>query len=165
MTLTSASKTAAKVFSVLTGLSLSAYLYLRTFVTFQCPNPDLLETFDPQQYLGVWYELRRANNIPFEDGECVTAKYTERDDGYIGVENTQWYGFFGGEDRYVQGQAEAWINSYVPGMLFVTFFFDIGGRYRILDTDYTSYVVVYSCDNALADSVLLSEYSWVLVRD
>ena len=50
-------------------------------------------------------------------------------------------------------------------MLYVTFFFDIGGRYKILDTDYTSYVVVYNCDNFLANMFLAAEYSWVLVRD
>ena len=47
----------------------------------------------------------------------------------------------------------------------MTFFFDIGGRYRILDTDYESYVVVYSCENWLANGLLFSEYSWVLTRD
>ena len=81
------------------------------------------------------------------------------------MENTQYYGYYTGEDSYQGGEAQAWINSWVEGMLYVTFFFDIGGRYKILDTDYTSYVVVYNCDNFLANMFLAAEYSWVLVRD
>ena len=165
MTLSKASKNCALILSALTGALLLTYSYLRAFVTTQCPNPELLEDFDKDAYLGVWYELRRAKNIPFETGECVTAQYSLRDDGYIRVENTQYYGYYTGEDSYQGGEAQAWINSWVEGMLYVTFFFDIGGRYKILDTDYTSYVVVYNCDNFLANMFLAAEYSWVLVRD
>ena len=37
--------------------------------------------------MGVWYEIYRDSAIPFESGECVTAKYTLRDDGSIEVFN------------------------------------------------------------------------------
>ena len=34
-----------------------------------------------------------------------------------------------------------------------------------MSTDYTSYVIVYSCENYVASAYLFSEYSWVLTRD
>ena len=34
-----------------------------------------------------------------------------------------------------------------------------------MDTDYTSYVVVYSCGDYLTAGITYSTYSWVLVRD
>mmetsp|Transcript_23119 Transcript_23119/g.30795 ORF Transcript_23119/g.30795 Transcript_23119/m.30795 type:complete len:216 (+) Transcript_23119:58-705(+) len=163
--LTKSRKGLITVLAIITGLFLLGYVYLRTSVTLQCPRPYLLDTFNADDYLGIWYELRRSKNIPFEDGECVTAQYSYRDDGYIKVDNNQWYGWDGGEDRVRGGIGQAWINQWEAGKLFVSFFLDFGGKYRILDTDYTSYVVVYSCENFLANAFLLTEYSWVLTRD
>ena len=74
-----------------------------------------MDNFDADKYLGVWYELRRAKNIPFEDGECVTAQYSKKDDGYIKVDNNQWYGWDGREDRMKGGIGEAWISQWYPG--------------------------------------------------
>ena len=34
-----------------------------------------------------------------------------------------------------------------------------------MSTDYTSYVVIYSCENYAAGAYLFSEFSWVLTRD
>jgi apolipoprotein D and lipocalin family protein len=43
---------------------------------------------DLDRYLGLWYEIARYPNS-FEQGcEGVTAEYTRRDDGLIGVRNT-----------------------------------------------------------------------------
>ena len=153
--------------AIATSVIFTAYVVNRAFVALQCPSltDTDLEKYDADNYLGIWYELRRAKNIPFEDGECVTAQYTKRDDGLIKVDNNQYYGWNGGPDEKRGGIGSAEISTFFPGHLFVSFFLDIGGRYRILDTDYTSYVVVYSCENAVAGAVLFSEYSWVLTRD
>ena len=63
--------------AIATGVTFISYVVLRSFVSLQCPNPDLLDKFEADKYLGVWYELRRSKNIPFEDGECVTAQYSK----------------------------------------------------------------------------------------
>ena len=166
MQTTKAMKSCSICMSISTAVAFLAYISLRTLVSFECPSPELLETFEPNRYTGVWYELRRSTNIPFETGECVTAQYSQKANGRIKVDNQQYYGYYeDGSDTKQGGEGEAWINNWNPGMLFVTFFFDFGGRYRILDTDYDNYVVVYSCENALANALLLTEYSWVLVRD
>ena len=54
-----------------------------------CPKTDIAQNFDQEKYLGTWYELHRAKVQSQEDGECVRAVYSVRDDGYIGVNNTQ----------------------------------------------------------------------------
>ena len=151
--------------SILTGALLMTYLFMRTFVTYQCTSPHLLDKFNAERYLGTWYELRRLKNDPNEDGECITAQYTLKDDGHIHVNNNQWAGW---EDTdYEQGGAigEAWISRWIPGQLWITFFADLGGRYRILETDYYSFAVIYACENSLANMFLFSEYSWVITRD
>ena len=110
--------------------------------------------------------MRRSTNNPFEEGECVTAEYSYKDNGRrVKVDNNQFYGFYSGSDSNEGGVGEAWVNRFTSGLLFVTFFFDFGGGYRILDTDYTSYTIIYSCENVLANAWLLSEYTWVLTRD
>ena len=66
-------KRTARVLSGLTGLIWFMYLVARTFVGGPCGSPTLVANFEPDQYLGVWYELRRDVDIQFESGECVTA--------------------------------------------------------------------------------------------
>ena len=53
-----------------------------------CPKTTAEQNFDKEKYVGVWYELHRAKVQTQEDGECVTATYSSRDDGLVGVENS-----------------------------------------------------------------------------
>lgn len=73
-----------------TGLLLGGYLYMRIAFP-HCQRTTLQANFDASQYLGVWHELYREQDIPFEDGECVTAEYSLKDDGTVRVLNTQHY--------------------------------------------------------------------------
>ncbi len=61
------------------------------------------------------------------------------------------------------GQAE--VNQWIPGKLGVQFFFLAPfGDYNVVSTDYTSYVIVYSCSYFLPHA-LPSEALWVLTRE
>ena len=86
MVLSSSAKRATKFWIVGTAVIWTAYIALRIIVG-QCPKPKLVENYDPDAYLGIWYELRRDESIPFETGECVTAQYRLNDDGSIRVTN------------------------------------------------------------------------------
>ena len=99
----------------------------------------------------------------YETGECVTAEYSANANGTVKVVNTEFFGFYDGSDDYgtITGKAE--VNNWYPGDFAVGFFGDIGADYRVIDTDYTSYAIVYSCTEFLGLS--LTEQSWVLVRD
>ena len=57
------------------------------------------------------------------------------------------------------------INQWYGGFLNVYFAAEFPGNYQVIDTDYISYAVVYSCGNTLANSIRLSEYVWLLSRD
>ena len=151
----------------MTGLTALVFItYLATRVTVgSCPNPALVENFNPESYLGIWYELRRDKEIVFETGECVTAQYSLNDNGTVKVDNSQWFGYYDNSDAYERAIGGAQINSWRSGLLYVYFFAYLGGGYRILDTDYTSYSVVYSCDDHVTAGISFMEASWVLVRD
>jgi hypothetical protein len=63
------------------------------------------------------------------------------------------------------GVGEAEMNVLTSGKLRVRFSpLQPWGYYNVVSTDYTSYVVVYSCTGIVANAVLL-EYLWVLTRD
>ena len=122
MGLPSSMKKTATVMSIATGCFFVGYLTMRISGSGYCPNPELVADFDPDAYLGVWYELRRDKDIPFETGECVTAEYSLNDNGTVRVSNTQFYGYFDGSDGYQGGVGEAQVNNWISGLLYVYFF-------------------------------------------
>ena len=109
--------------------------------------------------------MRRAESIRYETGECVTAQYSIKDNGYVRVDNNQYFGFYDGSDSMRGGEGEAWINNWFSGLLFVTFFGNFGGGYRVLSTDYDTYTMVYSCENFAANAYIWTEDAWILTRD
>lgn len=54
-----------------------------------CRKQNLQPDFDLDKYLGGWQEAVRTKGIPFESGDCVYAKYSFRDDGFVKVNNTE----------------------------------------------------------------------------
>lgn len=64
-------------------------MFYQTIAFFGCKNftPTFRLFLVKNQYLGVWYEIARTENI-WEIGlKCVTANYTLKNDGTIRVEN------------------------------------------------------------------------------
>jgi apolipoprotein D and lipocalin family protein len=60
---------------------------------------------DTQRYLGKWYEIARYPNSFQKNCEGVTAEYTLRDDGRIGVTNTCAFGTSSGRSKIAMGKA------------------------------------------------------------
>ena len=94
MGLSDSAKRTARVMAGLTLIIFCAYVALRIRVGGSCARPTLKQDFDTDAYLGIWYELRRDKEIPFETGECVTAQYSLNDNGTVRVYNAQYYGFY-----------------------------------------------------------------------
>ena len=68
--------------------------------------PQPAKAVDLTQYVGRWYEIARYEN-GFEKGcEAVTAEYTARDDGLIGILNTCRKGAVDGEVSTADGKAK-----------------------------------------------------------
>ena len=95
--------------------------------------PQPARSVDLNAYLGRWYEIGRYEAGFQRDCEAVTAEYTLRDDGLIGVVNTCRQGGLDGETRTVEGKAKV-VEGSGDARLRVSFFGPFYfGHYWILD--------------------------------
>lgn len=97
--------------------------------------------FEPERYLGTWYEIARLDHR-FERGlQNVTAHYTKRDDGGIRVLNK---GYNIKTSKWTEAEGKAYfVAGETTGHLKVSFFGPFYGSYVIfqLDPEFTlSYV-------------------------
>ena len=95
--------------SAFTGFSLSSWLTAKVTLG-QCSHPtSLVDPWDPEQYLGVWYELRRTKDIRFfdEDDECVTVRYEANPRGTIAVTNNAFKAYYDSSVTPAQDEATA----------------------------------------------------------
>ncbi|XP_063628207.1 uncharacterized protein LOC134799701 [Cydia splendana] len=126
----------------------------------QCdPNILVVQNFDPARYEGRW-RLIESYASEFQDGTCNDATYTiQNDDGSVLVYNTQ---VINETLDTITGSAVL-ATADGSGKLLVTF---PGApepvEYWILDTDYESYALVYSCVNQNSDQRRV--WSWKLSR-
>ncbi|KAI8424832.1 hypothetical protein MSG28_006760 [Choristoneura fumiferana] len=125
----------------------------------QCdPNIAVIQDFDPTRYAGRW-RLIESYASDFQTGTCNDATYTIQSDGSVLVYNTQ----------VIDESLDTITGSAVlatadgSGKLLVTF---PGApeavEYWILDTDYDTYALVYSCVNL--NSEQRQVWSWKLSR-
>ena len=111
--------------------------------------------FQPEKYMGVWYEIVRLPHY-FERGlDHVKAEYSLKPDGMIQVVNS---GLRNGEKRRIVGKAKLKNSKEYPlkGELRVSFFGPFYSDYRIIELgpDY-SYAVITGADK---------DYLWILSR-
>ena len=67
--------------------------------------PDAVASVDLNRYLGKWYEIARYPNSFERNCQGVTAEYSLREDGAIGVLNTCRTGTIDGKARTAEGRA------------------------------------------------------------
>lgn len=116
---------------------------------------EVVEDFDLNRYLGLWYEVARLDN-PFERGlEQVTAEYQLISDDSIRVINR---GYHTEKGKWKESTARAQQNGEQgQGQLKVTFFWPFASGYYILDLDTENY------EYALVTGDKKS-YLWILSR-
>lgn len=125
-----------------------------------CGEVTTKEGFQLEPYMGQWYELEKYPNS-FQKGGCGVANYVIQDDGTVSVNNTEKNP--DGKTSTAIGQARSDPKSTIPGHLQVRFSkWQPWGKYWVLDTDYTSFSVVYSCSSYLVNRV---EFLWILGRE
>lgn len=119
----------------------------------------IVSRFDPNQYVGTWYEIARLENR-FEKGlERVTAEYSTEADGTLKVVNrgfdpeTNDWRIATGKAKFVDPPNADGSRS---GRLKVSFFGPFYGDYHILELDqpYYNYALVSSG----------RDYLWILSR-
>ena len=129
----------------------------------KCRNNQVKPDFDLNQYLGAWYEIEKFP-ASFERGlKCGKAFYELKDNGHIRVLNRGIKVSSGAANDVVEGDAYA-PDPNQPAKLKLKFFWwQPRGDYWVFDTDYSTYSVVYSCDNIFG--LIKIEFAWILSRE
>ena len=117
--------------------------------TGQCEDVEYVADFKPEKFAGHWYEIVRDTQNPYTiSTDCVTKDFTLNKDGDIDLYFRGYYSLFGdymGVDGTMyqcdEGSSKTW-----------TCMATMGGRshrrpFKIFDTDYTSYEIMYACEN------------------
>lgn len=73
--------------------------------------PEPKHAVELQRYLGKWYEIARYENRFERNCEGVTAEYSLRDDGLIGIRNTCHKNTIDGQKDVSEGKARVVENS------------------------------------------------------
>ncbi|KAJ0173509.1 hypothetical protein K1T71_010658 [Dendrolimus kikuchii] len=106
----------------------------------QCEtNVPVMANFQPARYLGRW-KLIETYPSEFQLGDCADATYSLADNGTVIVYNTEVV-----SETLSSIYGLATIDS--NAKLIVTFPNSAPIEYYILDTDYDTYALVYSCSN------------------
>ena len=128
-----------------------------TFKWGPCPSPALQANFNITNYYGVWYELVRNIDMPFEKGDCTQAEYSPNPDGTVRVFNSEIYN---GKNESAIGYA--YCDADQPAKCNVKFSkFSPAGDYSVVYTDYENFSLVLSCSSI---GIAHWEWAWVLAR-
>ncbi|MEM8788080.1 MAG: lipocalin family protein [Pseudomonadota bacterium] len=115
---------------------------------------ESVSRLDTAAYAGLWYEIARFPNRFERDCTGVTAEYTLREDGRIGVKNSCRKGALDGPLEVAEGSARV----AAPGQLKVKFaeWLPFEGDYWVLDVteDYDVAVI----------GVPSGDFGWILAR-
>ena len=122
-----------------------------------CGTPQLQPAFDATRYTGLWFNVARDKNSPFENGNCEQTRYSINADRTLRVINSQF-------DNATQTFTTVDGNAVCDGpQCAVTFFsFSPPGDYRVMATDYENFALVYACRNVSSAKV---DFAWVLTRE
>ena len=112
--------------------------------------------FDPDRYLGKWYEIARFDHTFEKNMSNVSAVYTRNETGGISVTN-RGYNEKTGEWKQVEGRAY-FVEDESVGSLKVSFFGPFYGGYHIIALDRENYE--YSMITGPSRS-----YLWILSRN
>lgn len=113
------------------------FLALLTACTGMPPGVQPVSGFQPERYLGTWYEIARLDHS-FERGMSrVTAEYRKRDDGGIDVVNRGW---LADSKTWKEARGKAYfVDGPDKGYLKVSFFGPFYGSYVVFELDAKDY--------------------------
>jgi apolipoprotein D and lipocalin family protein len=122
-----------------------------------CSTPELQAGFDATKYTGTWFNAAKDKNSPFENGNCEQARYSINADGTLRVYNSMY-------DNATEtiSTADGKATCVGPQCSVSFFWFSPPADYRVMDTDYENYALVYACNNVFLAKV---DFVWILTRE
>ncbi|KAL6434291.1 hypothetical protein ACFW04_006017 [Cataglyphis niger] len=129
-----------------------------------CPEYIPMANFDMQRFLGVWYESERYFQLTEVVSRCVMTNYTKGLDGRYHVSN-EVTNRFTGVKRILEGEIKPAASKAEEGKLqvkYTTIPLTPETKYSVLETDYDSYAVLWSCQGI---GPVHAQSAWVMTRD
>jgi len=129
----------------------------------KCPKLNYMDNFNLSRFTGRWYEIERSFYLMQVISSCVSVDLVENTRGQLEVDvktKSRWSGSFTVSEGVasqtrrdpslmlykVVSNLPRVLSRYLPG----------AGFYQVLDTDYDTYAILWSCTNyGLAHSDLL----------
>lgn len=125
-----------------------------------CPKVETKKNFDLSKYMGRWYGIEKYPNS-FEKGSCNGAEYKLDPEGGVAVNNSEVLD--NGKPSFAIGHARQNPSSSIASHLQVRFSkFQPWAQYLVLDTDYKTFTVVYSCSDIFRARI---EFLWIMSRE
>ncbi|XP_072428328.1 apolipoprotein D-like [Chiloscyllium punctatum] len=137
-----------------------------------CEHVEVQKNFSLNKYLGTWYEIERFYNVT-EDLRCVSETISSAYNGISTIYEVTTLITKGNDvnvytaelippDKKAKDQAKL---KYRLDQIIGQEHYDDGNilHYWVLDTDYTSYSLVFSCVSFLG--IMHTPYAWIFSRE
>ncbi|KAL4721555.1 hypothetical protein ACJJTC_012347 [Scirpophaga incertulas] len=128
-----------------------------------CPDFQPMANFNMNRFLGTWFEVERYFTVSEVGSRCVTTNYISTPEGRILVSN-EITNYITGLKRLMEGHLQM-IGREGDGRFLVKYSslpLPYDYEYSILDTDYDSYAVMWSCSGL---GPVHTQSAWLLTRD
>ncbi|KAG7155910.1 apolipoprotein D-like [Homarus americanus] len=137
----------------------------------RCPYQNVVQNFDFSSFAGRWHEIEKYFSFFELGGRCISSKFflSSPGDTTFGVINKQET-VFDNRVTTIRGQAVS-VSSTSEAKLSVTFNNVMipgltgarsDGNYWVLDTNYSNYAIVWSCEDM---GFFHTQLLWILMRN
>ncbi|KAG5347312.1 APOD protein, partial [Acromyrmex charruanus] len=129
-----------------------------------CPEYIPMANFNRQRFMGIWYEAERYFQLSEVVSRCVMSNYTKGADGKYRVSN-EVTNRFTGVKRILEGEIKPAASRAEEGKLqvkYTTVPLTPETKYSVLETDYDSYAVLWSCQGI---GPVHAQNAWVMTRE
>ncbi|KYN19620.1 PREDICTED: apolipoprotein D-like [Trachymyrmex cornetzi] len=129
-----------------------------------CPEYIPMANFNRQRFMGIWYEAERYFQLSEVVSRCVMSNYTRGADGKYRVSN-EVTNRFTGVKRILEGEIKPAASRAEEGKLqvrYTTVPLTPETKYSVLETDYDSYAVLWSCQGI---GPIHAQNAWVMTRE